>query len=239
MGTGISVDERRERAERAERLVKARKDAGFASAPAAAKRFRWNENTYKAHEQGRNGFGLDAARAYAAAFGIDVAWLNFGSVPAVQEAEPPAKQPPPVSNVGRRVQVSLGEVRIPAYGQAVAGADGSFVLNGTRITDVIAPPSLAGVPGAYAVFVSGESMENRYYAGELVFVNPHLPVRRGDFVVIQIKTDEHEPPMGYVKRFISMSDKTLVVEQFNPAKRMEFKRAQVESVHRIIMGGDG
>lgn len=239
MGTGITVDERREREERAERLVRARIDAGFPSAVAAARRFRWNENTYKAHEQGRNGFGIDAARAYAAAFGIDVATLNFGTVALVKEPAAPTLQPTPVANAGKRVQVSLGEVRIPAYGQAMAGADGSFVLNGTRVTDVVAPPSLAGVLGAYAVYISGESMEPRYYAGEAVFVNPRMPVRRGDFVVIQIKIDEHEAPLGYVKRFVSMSDKTLVVEQFNPAKRMEFKRDSVESVHRIIMGGDG
>src|SRR5215471_12365645 len=59
--------------------------------------------------------------------------------------------------------------RIPAYGQAVGGKDGEFILNGNRIVDVLAPPSLQGVPDAYAVYVVGDSMEPRYFAGEAVF----------------------------------------------------------------------
>lgn len=71
--------ERKEREERASRLVQARKAASYSSAVAAAKAFGWNENRYKAHEAGRNGFGIADARAYAEAFGTTLEWLNFGS----------------------------------------------------------------------------------------------------------------------------------------------------------------
>ena len=129
--------------------------------------------------------------------------------------------------------------KIPAYGQAVGGRDGEFILNGNRIVDVLAPPSLQGVPDAYAVYVVGDSMEPRYFAGEAVFVNPRLPVRRGDFVVAQIAVADGEPPHAYIKRFVARDARLLRLEQFNPRKTLEFAVRSVISVHRIIMGGDG
>lgn len=128
---------------------------------------------------------------------------------------------------------------LPAYGQAVGGKDGQFVLNGNRVADVLAPPSLRGVPDAYAVYVVGDSMEPRYQAGEVVFVNPRLPVRSGNYVVAQIAAAEGEPPLAYVKRFISLDAKVLRLEQFAPKRKLEFPATQVVSIHKIIMGGDG
>lgn len=63
---------------RAARLVQARKEAGLRGAAAVRERFGWNENTYKAHEQGRNGFGLSDAKEYAKAFGVSLQWLQHG-----------------------------------------------------------------------------------------------------------------------------------------------------------------
>lgn len=129
---------------------------------------------------------------------------------------------------------------IPVYGNAVGGKDGSFVLNGNKVADILAPPSLASVPDAYAVYIVGNSMADRYYAGEVVFVNPKLPVRKDDFVVVQIAADvEGDAPLAYVKRFVSMDSRVLRLAQLSPRKTLEFPRPRVVSVHRIIMGGDG
>lgn len=133
--------------------------------------------------------------------------------------------------------------RVPAYGHAMGGPDGEFVLNGNKLADVLAPSSLQSVPDAYAVYVAGESMEPRYYAGEVVFVNPRLPVRKKDFVVAQIRSREGEPELAYVKRFVSLSQGLLRLEQFNPPKILEFKFSGPPDhfckIHRIVMGGDG
>jgi phage repressor protein C with HTH and peptisase S24 domain len=129
---------------------------------------------------------------------------------------------------------------VPAYGHARGGKDGQFVLNGNKVADVLAPPALSSVPDAYAVYVAGNSMEPRYFPGEVVFVHPRLPVRRGDFVVAQIAAGEGEPPLAYVKRFLSRNDGgNLRLEQLNPKKTLTFPDAIVVSVHRIIMGGEG
>lgn len=128
--------------------------------------------------------------------------------------------------------------RIPVYGQAIGGLDGRFVLNGNEMFDVIAPASLSGVPNAYAVMVVGDSMEPRYHSGEVAYVHPGLPVRRGDYVVAQIVEDEHEPPSAFVKQFVSLTENGLTLEQLNPKRAIKFTRPIVKSVHRIILAGD-
>lgn len=147
-------------------------------------------------------------------------------------------EPPPQQNA--RIGAPLQPLpTVPVYGQAAGGPDGQFVLNGNKVADILAPSSLAGVRGAYAVYVIGDSMVPRYESGETVFVNPRLPVRKGDYVVAQIAGDDGAAPEAFVKRFVSRDDKTLRLEQLNPPKPLKFHTQRVVSVHRIIMGGDG
>jgi phage repressor protein C with HTH and peptisase S24 domain len=142
---------------------------------------------------------------------------------------------PPNATVGGGVKFASW---IPVYGHAVGGKDGEFILNGNQVTEVLAPASLSSVPGAYAVYVVGDSMEPRYFAGEVVFVNPRLPIARGAFVVAQIAISDDNVPHAYVKRFVSQDAKRLRLEQYNPKKILEFSTPKVVSVHRIIMSGD-
>jgi phage repressor protein C with HTH and peptisase S24 domain len=165
----------------------------------------------------------------------------------VQELLGPYAYAQPVNEVAAGEQGrSNGEVipgaavfsrRIPVYGKAIGGVDGQFVLNGNKVADVLAPPSLASVPDAYGVMVAGDSMEPRYEAGEVVFADPRIPVRRDHYVIAQIAFDEHEPPHAYVKRFVKLTGEKLVLEQFNPPKTLEFRADQVVSIHRIVGTG--
>ena len=91
--------------------------------------------------------------------------------------------------------------------------------------------------GAYAVYVSGDSMEPRYFDGEIVYVNPAKRVRRGDFVVAQIQPGEHAPRLAYVKRFLRWNAHELVLSQYNPEKELRFEAGHVVSVHLAVMGG--
>lgn len=73
--------ERKEREERAERLKQARQSAGLKGPKGVADKFGFNENVYKAHETGRNGFSSAQAEDYAHAFGVSKKWLylNIGA----------------------------------------------------------------------------------------------------------------------------------------------------------------
>lgn len=128
--------------------------------------------------------------------------------------------------------------KIPVYGSAVGGVDGEFAMNGGILYEVVAPPVLNNVTGAYAVQVSGESMEPRYFDGELAYVNPHRRVVKGDFVIVQIHSEiEDDPPLAFVKRFVRHNAVELVVAQFNPPKELRFPHERVLSVHYITMAG--
>jgi phage repressor protein C with HTH and peptisase S24 domain len=73
--------ERKEREERAARLKQARQLAGLKGPKDVAAKHGFNENNYKAHEAGRNGFSPALAEEYAAAFGVSKKWLylNIGA----------------------------------------------------------------------------------------------------------------------------------------------------------------
>jgi phage repressor protein C with HTH and peptisase S24 domain len=134
--------------------------------------------------------------------------------------------------------VTRGASWIPVYGHAMGGKDGEFILTGNQVSEVLAPPGLAHVPDAYAVYVVGDSMEPRYFAGETVFVNPRLPISRGAFVVAQISKGQESAPSAYVKRFVSQDSKRLRLEQYNPKKILEFPSSSVGAIHRIVMSGE-
>jgi phage repressor protein C with HTH and peptisase S24 domain len=131
-----------------------------------------------------------------------------------------------------------GFTRVPLRGRGMGGKDGVLIFEtGEPPEYVEAPAKLHGVPGAYAVYVVGNSMLERYANGEIVFVHPRLPLSKGDYCVIQISTDEEATVSAWVKRFVSFDDKTLKVEQLNPKKVLTFPAKTVRAVHKIIMGG--
>lgn len=127
---------------------------------------------------------------------------------------------------------------IPLYGTVVGGIDGQFELNGNLLDRVKAPPSLAGVRGAYAVRVTGESMEPRYEDGETVYIDPERRPTRNDYVVAQIWEDENAVPLAYIKKFVRWNSEHLVLSQFNPPKELVFESKQVKSVHYILRSGE-
>lgn len=127
---------------------------------------------------------------------------------------------------------------MPVLGEAVGGADGEYIFNGQILDWVPCIPSLINVPGAYAVFLDGESMIPRYYPREIAYVHPTKPVRHGDHVVVQIRArSEDEPPRGFVKKFDGWKGARLTLEQYNPAIKIDFDRDDVVSVHLIVQAG--
>lgn len=153
--------------------------------------------------------------------------------------EPNTADLPPVNaRGGRPVDLMGSGEKLPVYGQARGGDDGEFVLNGNKLADILAPPILRGVRDAYAVYVVGESMEPRYFAGEAVYVHPHLPVRRENFVVIQVLAGPGEPHHGFIKQYIGKDGGTIRLRQFNPDKIVTFPADRVYSIHRIVHSGE-
>lgn len=191
-------------------------------------------SSYRAHENGQNSFDLDQAEVYAKKFGVTPLYL-MGKDNIAPPIEPPSDSPN--ARVLSKIE-DKGRKTIPVFGRAVGGVDGEFDMNGSELFSVLAPPSIAGYKGAYAIQVSGDSMSPRYEDGEICFIDPKRRVKRGDYVVVQIKLEDEGPLLAYVKRFVRHNAVEIVLEQFNPAKELRFPSSAVESVHYIALAGE-
>tara|TARA_R110001606_G_scaffold99306_1_gene219135 strand:+ start:118 stop:714 length:597 start_codon:yes stop_codon:yes gene_type:complete len=121
--------------------------------------------------------------------------------------------------------------KIPLYGSASAGL-GSDITNMDRAVDHINRPSfLISQANAYAVFVVGESMEPRFRSGEVLFVDPDAPVRKGADVIVQ--TIEDEELTAIIKTYISSDDHDLKLQQLNPNKELLIPKTKVTSIHAV------
>lgn len=143
-----------EKEERAKRLVEARKGAGFTGPKAVVDRFEWNINNYKAHESGRNGFGIVDAKRYAKAFGVNLKWLQFGiGLPTDADDEPAT-----VTDVPRVSWVSAGQL-----------------VEQDQVTDLANYPTEAAIDlpeGEWICLeVEGNSMNKISPPESLIFVN--------------------------------------------------------------------
>jgi len=81
---------------------------------------------------------------------------------------------------------------VPLIGFAEAGAGGYFDDGGSPVGegwDEIAFPAVSD-EHAYALEVSGQSMEPAYRDGDVILVSPAAPIRRGDRVVVRTRSGE-------------------------------------------------
>lgn len=122
--------------------------------------------------------------------------------------------------------------RIPLLGLAQAGGDGFFDDAGFPVGgswDEVSVPEI-GDPNAYALEISGESMEPVFRDGDMVVVSPMAPLRRGDRVVA--KTWDGEV---MAKELVRKSAKRVELKSLNPAHRdRSFDITEVAWLHRII-----
>jgi phage repressor protein C with HTH and peptisase S24 domain len=116
--------------------------------------------------------------------------------------------------------------RIPLIGLAQAGAAGYFddggypVGGGWEIAD----------PNAYALEISGDSMEPVFRDGDMIIVSPAAPIRRGDRVVVRTAGGE-----VMAKQLTRRSARRVELRSLNPAHPdYSFDLADVAWLHRIV-----
>ena len=102
---------------------------------------------------------------------------------------------------------------VPLIGFAEAGSRGYFDDGGFPVGkgwDEIAFPSVND-EHAYALEISGNSMEPAFRKGDVIVVSPAAPVRRGDRVVVKTKDGE-----VMVKQLARKTAKTIELHSLNP-----------------------
>lgn len=122
--------------------------------------------------------------------------------------------------------------RIPVIGLAQAGSQGFFDDGGYPAGggwDEISVPEVPD-PNAYALEISGESMEPVFRDGDTIIVSPAAPVRRGDRVVVRTKTGE-----VMAKELVRQSARKVELLSLNPAHpAYAFDLPELAFMHRIV-----
>lgn len=129
----------------------------------------------------------------------------------------------PVAPAGRR---------IPLIGFAQAGAEGYFDDAGFPVGgawDEVGLPDISD-PNAYALEISGESMEPVFRDGDVVIVSPAAPVRRGDRVVARTRGGE-----VMAKELARRSARRVELRSLNPEHPgYSFELTDLAWIHRIV-----
>jgi phage repressor protein C with HTH and peptisase S24 domain len=122
--------------------------------------------------------------------------------------------------------------RVPLIGLAQAGSDGFFDDAGFPVGgswDEVSLPDIAD-SNAYALEISGESMEPVFRDGDVVIVSPNAPVRRGDRVVVRTRGGE-----VMAKQLARRSARRIELRSLNPAHPdYNFDLSEVAWLHRIV-----
>lgn len=122
--------------------------------------------------------------------------------------------------------------RVPVIGYAQAGRDGFFDDAGYPTGagwDAIDFPNV-GDPNAYALEISGDSMEPVYRDGDIIIVSPAANVRRGDRVVVKTKEGEI-----LAKQLLRQTASRIELASFNSShSTLELVPDEIEWIARIV-----
>ena len=107
----------------------------------------------------------------------------------------------------------LVRTRIPLIGMARAGSDGYFDDAGFPVGggwDEVEVPGVAD-ENAYALRITGDSMEPVYRDGDIIVVAPNVMTRVGDRVVVRLKNGE-----VLAKELRRRTENEITLRSFNP-----------------------
>ncbi len=164
-------------------------------------------------------------------------WPGTESLAKVLEATGASLEAFTALITGARALASSGSIRqiqrrIPLIGLAQAGSEGFFDDGGYPVGggwDEVSLPDIAD-PNAYALEISGESMDPVFRDGDLVIVSPSAPIRRGDRVVARTMGGE-----VMAKQLARRSARRVDLRSLNPTyPNYSFDLAEISWLHRIV-----
>lgn len=156
-----------------------------------------------------------------------VEWLRTGDINYTQPTKPGGLGDAPY-NSGTP---SLGQDEtIKLYGFASPSGDRTIIRAADTpfpYEEIERPVHLMGVKDAFSLRVYGDSMEPRYFHGEIVYVRPTYPAKDQDCVVIL------KDGTAYVKKFLRTTKGKVVLSQYNPVKEIEHDLKEIDQIYSI------
>jgi phage repressor protein C with HTH and peptisase S24 domain len=137
---------------------------------------------------------------------------------------------------GAPLPVETG-ARVPVYGYAAGSRDigpksGLNLANGDIIDWAPRHPAQAGIRDAFAIYVFSDSMEPRYYRGELIYIHPGRPPDMNRDCVIEMKNGD-----AYIKRLLRQQGGKVRVQQFNPPGEKDIPLEEIKAIYAVVGRG--
>jgi len=139
---------------------------------------------------------------------------------------PPRPGPAAMRPVSLNAAAGLRD--LPVHSSFREGAEGFWFVEGDAKEFVERPANLRGVANAFALYADGESMQPRYFAGELLFVNPNRPITPNCFVAIELADGR-----GQVRQFLRRTHDGIFVRRFSPEQELRLPAPEVKRIYRI------
>ncbi|WP_068318959.1 LexA family transcriptional regulator [Polycladidibacter hongkongensis] len=213
----------------AERLRIARERAGFETASAAAAALGIKEPTYIHHENNTRRPRAASIDRYARFFGVQPAWLAFGTQPVHSDRAPDQTHHAKAAKL-------LTPASVPVF-SGEAGRNGQIEAPDEPVDQINCPNFLAEIAGAYALYMPGLSMEPRYHEGEALFLNPKPIPKPGEYVNVQFRAPESDIPMWMVAKYEGAEGNNRVFSRYN-AERQLIPSEAIFAMHKIIATGE-
>ncbi|MFC6197850.1 LexA family transcriptional regulator [Ponticaulis profundi] len=184
-----------------QRLIQARKKAGYENAMDACEAFGWKYSTYAGHENDSRGFSAETAKRYSRAYRIKPNWLLFGE----DDAAPAIDKP-------------MGDVAsVPVFDLSASAGVGSIVDEGEPLhyhpflVDDLNRLTRSSSDNLALITVRGDSMEPTLRPGDMILIDQTVRKMQGAGIyVINIAGQL------YVKRLsMAMNGRELIVESDN------------------------
>jgi phage repressor protein C with HTH and peptisase S24 domain len=93
-------------------------------------------------------------------------------------------------------------------------------------------PAQFGIQDAFALYVSSDAMEPRYFRGELVYVHPGRPPEAGRDCLVLPETGG-----AFIVRLIQETEKHFHVLQFKPLQKKDIARNTVRAIYAVVGRG--
>jgi len=139
----------------------------------------------------------------------------------------------PLQPIARATAANSAAQMVPVYGYAAGSLQQGLNLSNGEVVDwVTRHPAQIGINNAFAIYVFSDSMEPRYFRGELVYVHPGRPPEANRDCIIEMKNGD-----AYIKRYVRQSEEKIRVAQLNPPQEKEIPKADIKAIYAVVGRG--
>ncbi|MFH1159223.1 MAG: helix-turn-helix domain-containing protein [Pseudomonadota bacterium] len=123
--------------------------------------------------------------------------------------------------------------KVPVYGIAAGEPQKGPVFSAGNVVDwVPRHPAQSGIGSAFAIYVFSDTMEPRYFQGELVYIHPGRPPEMNRDCAIEMKNGDI-----LIRRFLRRNEDKIRVAQFNPPEEKDIPRDEIKAVYAVVGRG--